>query len=58
MPRLVLALGTLGLFVAAVVDPIWFAERMRSIALAPEPLWWPMGGIVSFLFGARHQAKV
>ena len=44
VPRLALALGTLGLFVAAMVDPIWFAERMQSIALAPEPLWWPKGG--------------
>jgi hypothetical protein len=23
----------------------------------PEPLWWLMGAIVSFYFGARHQAK-
>jgi len=23
----------------------------------PEPLWWLMGAIVSFCFGARHQAK-
>jgi len=24
---------------------------------APEPLWWLMGAIVSFYFGARHQSK-
>lgn len=57
VPRPALALGTLGLFVAAMVDPIWFAERMQGIALVPEPLWWLMGAIVSFYFGARHQAK-
>ncbi|MDW4497528.1 holin family protein [Sulfitobacter sp. D35] len=57
IPRPALALGTLGLFVAAMVDPIWFAERMQGIALVPEPLWWLLGVIVSFYFGARHQQK-
>jgi hypothetical protein len=57
MPRPALALGTLGLFVAAMVDPIWFAARMQGIALVPEPLWWLLGVIVSFYFGARHQVK-
>ncbi len=57
LPRPALALGTLGLFVAAMVDPIWFAARMQGIALVPEPLWWLLGVIVSFYFGARHQAK-
>jgi hypothetical protein len=57
LPRPALALGTLGLFVAAMVDPVWFAARMQGVALVPEPLWWLMGAIVSFYFGARHQAK-
>lgn len=57
LPRPMLALGTLGLFVAAMTDPVWFAQRMQGIALVPEPLWWLMGAIVSFYFGARHQAK-
>lgn len=57
LPRPMLALGTLGLFVAAMVDPVWFAARMTGIALVPEPMWWLMGAIVSFYFGARHQAK-
>jgi len=57
LPRPAMALGTLGLFVAAMVDPIWFSARMQGIALVPEPLWWLMGAIVSFYFGARHQAK-
>ena len=57
VPRPALALGTLGLFVAAMVDPIWFAERMQGIALVPEPLWWLLGVVVSFYFGARHQVK-
>ena len=57
LPRPMLALGTLGLFVAAMADPVWFAQRMQGIALVPEPLWWLMGAIVSFYFGARHQTK-
>ncbi|MEO1139546.1 MAG: holin family protein, partial [Pseudomonadota bacterium] len=51
IPRPAMALGTLGLFVAAMVDPIWFSERMQGIALVPEPLWWLLGAIVSFYFG-------
>lgn len=57
LPRPMLAFGTLGLFVSAMVDPAWFASRMQGIAVVPEPLWWLMGAIVSFYFGARHQAK-
>lgn len=57
LPRPALALGTLGLFVTAMVDPLWFSERMQGIALVPEPLWWLLGVIVSFYFGARHQVK-
>lgn len=57
LPRPAMALGTLGLFVAAMVDPVWFAARMQGLALVPEPLWWLLGVIVSFYFGARYQAK-
>ena len=57
VPRPAMALGTLGLFVAAMVDPVWFGTRMEGIALVPEPLWWLLGAIVSFYFGARHQSK-
>lgn len=57
VPRPALALGTLGLFVAAMVDPVWFSARMMGIALVPEPLWWLLGVVVSFYFGARHQMK-
>lgn len=57
LPRPLMALGCIGLFVAAMTDPLWFAARMQGIALVPEPLWWLLGVIVSFYFGARHQAK-
>ena len=38
LPRTALALGTLGLFVAAMIDPLWFSQRMQGIALVPEPM--------------------
>ena len=57
IPRPAMALGTLGLFAFAMVDPIWFATRVQGIALVPEPLWWLLGAIVSFYFGARHRVK-
>ena len=57
LPRPMLALGTLALFVSAMTDPIWFAQRMQGVALVPEPLWWLMAVIVSFYFGARQQFK-
>lgn len=57
LPRPLMALGCISLFVAAMVDPLWFAARMQGIALVPEPLWWLLGVVVSFYFGARHQAK-
>ncbi len=57
LPRPLLALGTIALFICAMADPAWFSQRMLGMALIPEPLWWLMGAIVSFYFGARHQAK-
>lgn len=57
VPRPALALSTVGLFGAAMINPAWFASRMQGVALVPEPLWWLMGAIVSFYFGARQQVK-
>lgn len=57
LPRPLLALGTLALIGASLGDPVWFAARMQGLALVPEPLWWLLGVIVSFYFGARHQVK-
>jgi len=54
LPRPFLALGTLGLFVYAMADPEGFAARMRGLAEVPDPLWWLLGAIVSFYFGARE----
>lgn len=57
IPRPAMALGVLGLFVAAMAEPVWFSARMQGLALVPEPLWWLLGVIVSFYFGARYQSK-
>jgi hypothetical protein len=54
LPRPLLAFGTLGLFTYAMVDPEGFAKRMVGLNAVPEPLWWLLGAIVAFYFGARE----
>ena len=54
LPRPMLALGTLGLFIYAMVDPSGFSRRMAGLHFVPEPLWWLLGAIVAFYFGARE----
>jgi hypothetical protein len=54
LPRPMLALGTIGLFVFAMADPAAFGLRMQGLAHVPEPLWWLLGAIVAFYFGARE----
>lgn len=54
LPRPLLTLGTIGLFIYAMADPAGFSLRMNGLDLVPEPLWWLMGAIVSFYFGARE----
>ena len=57
LPRPAMALGTIGLIVSAMAAPDWFTPRMAGLAAVPDPLWWLMGAIVSFYFGARYQVK-
>jgi hypothetical protein len=54
LPRPMMAFGTLGLFVYAMVDPKSFAQRMIGLNAVPEPLWWLLGAVVGFYFGARE----
>lgn len=60
LPRPMMALGTIGLFAFAMVAPRDFADRMYGLSFVPEPLWWLLGAIVSFYFGARelHHRRV
>jgi Holin of 3TMs, for gene-transfer release len=54
LPRPMLAFGTLGLFGYAMVDPVSFTTRMVGLNAVPEPLWWLLGAVVGFYFGARE----
>jgi hypothetical protein len=54
LPRPLLAISTLALFAYAMADPEGFSERMVGLNLVPEPLWWLLGAVVSFYFGARE----
>ncbi|RNF33388.1 holin family protein [Paracoccus methylarcula] len=54
LPRPALALGTMGLFVYAMLEPEGFGLRMEGLQQVPEPLWWLLGAIVGFYFGARE----
>jgi hypothetical protein len=54
LPRPALALGTVGLFAYAMIDPVAFARRMVGLNAVPEPLWWLLGAVVAFYFGARE----
>lgn len=54
LPRPLLAFGTLGLFIYAMIDPAGFARRMVGLNAVPEPLWWLLGAVVAFYFGARE----
>ncbi|MCU0906432.1 MAG: holin family protein [Rhodobacteraceae bacterium] len=57
LPRPAMALSVIFLLGSSMVDPVWFGSRMAGLALVPEPLWWLLGAIVSFYFGARHNSK-
>ncbi|MEX0969215.1 MAG: holin family protein [Paracoccaceae bacterium] len=54
LPRPLLALATIGLFAYAMAAPAGFSVRMQGLAYVPEPLWWLLGAVVSFYFGARE----
>lgn len=57
LPRPAMALGTIGLFVYAMTDPVGFGIRMQGLALVPDQLWYLLAAIVGFYFGARELSK-
>ncbi len=57
LPRPMLAFGTIGLFTYCFTDPVAFSERMAALDLVPQELWWLLGAVVSFYFGARELEK-
>ena len=54
LPRPMVALGTLALFLLAALDPARFDALMQSLARVPEPLWWLIGAVLTCFFGARE----
>ena len=54
LPRPLVAIGTLALFLIAALDPGRFEAWMRSLDAIPDPLWWLMGAVLTFFFGARE----
>ena len=48
------AFGTLVMLVWGMLWPDDFANRMQAIEAVPEPMWWLMGAVITFYFGARE----
>lgn len=54
LPRPIAACLALGLFLDAAIDPAGFEARMQALGSIPEPLWWLIGIVTTFFFGARE----
>lgn len=57
LPRPIMALGVIGMFTYAFIDPIGFSSKMQAITLIPDPLWQILMGITGFYFVLRHFDK-
>ncbi|MEM7045299.1 MAG: holin family protein [Pseudomonadota bacterium] len=55
LPRPLITLGILGLFVLAPADPLRFLEIARAYQLMPEGFWMLLSIIIAFYFGGRMQ---
>jgi len=58
MPRPLMALGTVGLFVYAVADPPGFTVAMTALQAVPQEMWVVLGVVITFYFGGRHFEKL
>lgn len=54
LPRPIMALMTTGLFLLAGLNPAWFEDRMQALAAVPDAMWWIIGAVITFFFGARE----
>jgi len=54
LPRPLMALGSLVLVAYAMLDPAGFSQRMTALAGMPDALWWLIGAVITFTFGARE----
>lgn len=57
LPRPLMALGVIGLFVFAAVDPVSATATFGTFSVIPLELWGIMSAIVAFFFGAREIEK-
>ena len=55
LPRPLITLGILGLFVLAPVDPLRFLEIARAYQIMPDGFWALLSIIIAFYFGGRMQ---
>jgi hypothetical protein len=54
LPRPLLALGTLVVFLVAGINPAWFEAQMQALNAMPQPLWWLLGAVLTMFFGSRE----
>jgi hypothetical protein len=54
LPRPLMALLSLAFFIVAGINPPWFETRMQALSAIPEPMWWIVGAVITFFFGARE----
>ena len=55
LPRPLITLGILGLFVLAPADPVRFLEIARAYQIMPDGFWALLSIIIAFYFGGRMQ---
>ena len=55
LPRPLITLGILGLFVLAPADPVRFLEIAQAYQLMPDGFWALLSIIIAFYFGGRMQ---
>ena len=55
LPRPLITLGILGLFVLAPLDPLRFLEIARAYQIMPDGFWALLSIIIAFYFGGRMQ---
>jgi hypothetical protein len=55
LPRPLLTLGVLGLFLLAPLDPVRFLALAKAYELMPDGFWALLSVIVAFYFGGRMQ---
>jgi hypothetical protein len=53
LPRPVMALGVIALFVWCPIDTVGFSQAMVALGLIPQPMWLVLGTIIAFFFGDR-----